>query len=165
MLYPHILHETRCEHPDCADIPSWARDLAFLIDDSRETIMGNLDKLTADVALLITAGQAKDSRIADLEAENAQLKADQTTQAGNDQAAIDALDATVIAALPGTPAVTTPAAPAQTLYIHTDGNPFDSAQYVAAGTAPDGTPLFTFNGDLNPGDTTGVNADFAVYTA
>jgi len=116
--------------------------------------MGNLDQLSAAVDRVAAV-------VTDLQTQIANLN----SGASSDQAAIDALTAKLDAIAPAPAAPVAAPAATQTLYVHTDGNPFDSAQYVSAGTAPDGTPLFTFNGDLNPGDTTGVNADFAVYTA
>jgi len=152
----HIRHPGPCGEPECDLIPGWARDLAFLIDDYMEQIMLNFDNLN-------NAADRVVAKVNDLE----------TTQSGSadtdaaNQAALDAVTAKLDAIAPAPVAAPVVAAPpAQTLYVHTDGNPFDSAQYVSAGVAADGvTQLFTFNGDLNPGDTTGANADFAVYTA
>lgn len=76
----------------------------------QEDMMGDLTKLTTDLGTLITATEAKDARIAELEATNAQLVADAATKADDDQAGIDALDATVVAALPIPAPVTEPPA-------------------------------------------------------
>lgn len=125
-----------------------------------EQIMGDTTKLATDVTALVALIGTKDSRIADLEAANAQLIADAATKDDTDQVAIDAIDAQVVAALPAPEAGTTRT---QYVYVGGDASTIDTTQYTASAVAPDGRQLYTFAGDLNPGDSTGTNADFQVY--
>jgi hypothetical protein len=118
-----------------------------------EQIMGDVTKLITDVTALI-------ARNTDLETENTQLKADAATQSANDQAAIDALDQQVVAALP---VASVTSVRTQYVYVGADASTIDASQYTASAVAPDGRQVYTFAGDLNPGDSTGASADFQVY--
>lgn len=124
-------------------------------NDFLEQIMGDLTKLTTDMTALVAYATG-------LKTENDQLKADAATNASNDQAAIDALDSQVVAALPPAPIT---AARTQYVFVGADPSTIDATQYAVSAVAPDGRQLYTFAGDLNPGDATGGNADFQVYVA
>jgi hypothetical protein len=145
---------------------AWHEDLVDLIAhtlfDRLEPVMtilsDNLALLTTAVDNLGTAAAAKDQKIADLTAANDTLTTDEATAA----ATIADLTAKVNAFENPTPP---PPPVARTEYVHVGVNPIDTTQYTDTLTVDaSGQELFTFTGDVNPGDQLGVSADWVVGT-
>ena len=109
----------------------------------------------------------------DTEAAEPALDTSAFTKAVADLEAVDAAQAARQPAPPEAPAATppteapatpTPDAPRSEYTFDGDPSTVDAAEWTAAGTAPDGRPLYHYAGDTAPGDAKGEAGPWHLYT-
>lgn len=148
------------------------------IEDNQESIMATVTDLETEVASLVSADHAlapvfqqvldalKAAQAAGGLSAADQAKLDAAVTAVHGVAAdVNAETAAGTAAAPGTqtpPPPVTSSLP-EYLFSNAAGAVIDPAQWTAAGTAADGSQLYTFSGDTAGQPATGASADWSVY--
>lgn len=115
-----------------------------------DAVVAQLATATAEAVELKSERDAALAKVAELEG-----NAGQTIDLGPLQSSASSLVAELAPAAP-------PVTAAATLYEHTTDNPVDSTYTTAAVTLPDGTPLYTYSGDV-AGSASGATADWSIY--